>query len=67
MPKKGKTILELMAEQEPLNDYSAEDLCQLYCSDGPMPCGQPCSWLELFIKRRFTEVPNNPKKQEPIK
>lgn len=57
MTQKGKTILELMREQEPLNDYFREDICQLYCNDGPMPCGEPCSWLELFTKRRFIEVP----------
>jgi hypothetical protein len=35
---KGKTILQMMQEQEPLNDYTAEEICQLYCHDGPMPC-----------------------------
>jgi hypothetical protein len=67
---KGKTILELMKEQEPLNDYSAEDFCQLYCSDGPMPCPSEsqCSWLQLFTKRRFTEVQfQSSKEQEPRK
>lgn len=53
---KGRTILQLMQEQEPLNDYAAEEICQLYCHDGPMPCGQPCSWLELFTKKRFIDA-----------
>ncbi len=53
---KGRTILQLMQEQEPLNDYTAEEICQLYCHDGPMPCGQPCSWLKLFTKKRFIDA-----------
>lgn len=55
MPK-GKTILELMQEQEPLNNYEAADVCELYCNDGTMPCDSPCSWLELFAKRKFIDV-----------
>lgn len=62
--KKGKTILQLMQEQEPLNDYTEEEICDMYCSDGPHPCGEPCSWLELFTKRRFIEVHDNPHEKE---
>ena len=72
--KMGKTILEWMQEHEPLNDYDLEDICQLYCSDGPMPCKEGCSWKDLFTKRRFVEVvennpveEQNPKSQLPPK
>jgi hypothetical protein len=53
---KGKTILQMMQEIEPLNDYDKEDICRLYCNDGPMPCKEECSWIELFTKRRFVEA-----------
>ena len=55
--KKGKTVLEMMQEQEPLNNYETAELCELYCNDGPMPCESEfqCSWIELFTKLRFIE------------
>ncbi len=56
---KGKTLLEIMQEQEPTNNFVAKDICQLYCRYGPMPCSETCSWLELFIKKRFVEVTDN--------
>jgi hypothetical protein len=51
---KGKTLLQIINEQEPERDFSRKEVCAVVCAEVTPGCS--CGFLDLFTKRRFLEV-----------
>lgn len=51
----GRTILQIINEQEPDRDFTRKDVCSMNCAEVAPGCS--CSFLDLFVKHKFVVVP----------
>jgi hypothetical protein len=54
MKPEGKTLLEMINDQQPDRDFTRKDVCSMVCEEVDGKCS--CSWLDFFTQRRFLEV-----------
>jgi len=52
---KAKTLKQWINEQEPEMNFSTKDICFMLC-EKPETCDKICSWVDLFVTRKFLDV-----------